>query len=306
MEYLIAAYTDIGIRKETNQDSICVRRAAVAGVGETVLAVVCDGMGGLKKGELASASAVTAFGNWFDTYLSRLPALCGSDFSMIRRQWLALIEELHHDLLRYTVETCAQLGTTVAAFFAYGDRYLIMNVGDSRVYERKNCLLQLTHDQSLVAREIAAGRITEEESRHHPQRNILLQCLGAGEQISPEFIEGRVQSGALYLLCSDGLVHELSPAELADRFQAVYLSSKESMTSALHAAAEVCKVRGETDNITAVLLKAQESVYTRPKRLGTNHFKRILNIASSDNQDTIPVLKETAQVIHTQEVIGRR
>ncbi len=70
MEYLVAAYTDIGIQKETNQDSICVRRAAFSEAEETVLAVVCDGMGGLKKGEVASAAAVNAFGTWFDANLA--------------------------------------------------------------------------------------------------------------------------------------------------------------------------------------------------------------------------------------------
>lgn len=87
MEYLVAAYTDTGIRKETNQDSICIRRAAVSGRGEAVLAVVCDGMGGLKKGEVASATAVNAFGTWFDANLSRLPSFGGSDFAQVRRQW---------------------------------------------------------------------------------------------------------------------------------------------------------------------------------------------------------------------------
>lgn len=305
MEYMVAAYTDTGVQKETNQDSICVRRTAVTGIGETVLAVVCDGMGGLKKGEVASAAAVNAFGTWFDTNLPGLPALCGTDFSQVRRQWITLIEELHHDLLRYSAETRTQLGTTVAAFFTYGDRYLTMNIGDSRIYERKKEIRQMTQDQSLVAREIAAGRITEAESRHHPQRNILLQCLGAGEQITPVFTEGRVQNDALYLLCSDGLCHELSPAELEEHFQAVYLNSKESMTNALYEATEVCKHRGETDNITAILLKTQESGYVKPKKANVDKLKQILHIAIPDNKVPTVTLLETAQVTHTQEVIGR-
>ena len=164
MEYLVAAYTDTGIKKETNQDSICVRRAAVTGIGETILAVVCDGMVGLKKGEVASAAAVNAFGRWFDTNLSNLPKLCSTDFSQIRHHWRRLIEGLHQDLLRYSAKAGVQLGTTAAAFFAYGDRYLLMNIGDSRIYERKKALRQLTQDQSLVAREVAAGRITEDET----------------------------------------------------------------------------------------------------------------------------------------------
>lgn len=305
MEYMVAAYTDTGIRKETNQDSICVRRAAVTGVGESILAVVCDGMGGLKKGEVASAAAVNTFGRWFDTNLSNFPALCGTDFSKVRKHWKTLSEELHHDLLRYSVKAGVQLGTTVAAFFAYSDRYLLMNIGDSRIYERKKFLCQLTQDQSLVAREVAAGRITADESRHHPQRNILLQCLGTGDSIIPAFTEGKVQNDALYLLCSDGLCHELSHQEMEERFQAVYLNSKGAMTTALHDATELCKCRGETDNITAILLKAQESAYMRPKKTEISKIKQLLHISGPENAAASAVLLETAEVIHTQETIGR-
>lgn len=303
MEYLVAAYTDTGIQKETNQDSICVRRAAVSEVGETIMAVICDGMGGLKKGEVASAVCVNAFGSWFDQNLPRLSELCRGNLAGVQQQWTALSEEVHGSLQQYAEKTGIQLGTTAAAFFAHEDRYLTMNIGDSRIYERKNALCQLTQDQSLVAREIAAGRITEEESRHHPQRNILLQCLGAGGHVTPVFTTGKVPSDALYLLCSDGLVHELSPEELADRFQAVYLSSKDAMTAALLEATELCKRRGETDNITSVLIRTWESHYVKPKKLGLEQLRRVLHLAPAA-QGRTAVLLETAQVVHTQETIG--
>lgn len=303
MEYLVAAYTDTGTHKETNQDSICVRRASVSDVGEVIMAIVCDGMGGLKKGEVASAAGVNAFGAWFDKNLSSLPVLCGTDFSLVQRQWTALTEEIHQSLQQYAAESGAQLGTTITAFFAYADRYLTMNIGDSRIYERKNTLRQLTQDQSLVAREIAAGRITEEESRHHPQRNILLQCLGAGSQVAPVFTTGKIRADALYLLCSDGLVHEIPPEELVERFQAVYLNSKDAMTGALREATELCKSRGETDNITSVLIKTWESGYVKPKKFGMDQLRRALHLASADKGGVVALL-ETAQVIHTQETIG--
>ncbi len=305
MEFLVAAYTDTGIQKETNQDSICVRRAAVPGAGEVVMAVVCDGMGGLKKGEVASAAGVNAFGAWFDKNLAGLPAICGTDFSLVQRQWTELLVGLHGDLLRYAAGNRVQLGTTVTAILTYQDRYMTVNIGDSRIYERKKVLRQLTQDQSLVAREISLGRITEEESRHHPQRNILLQCLGSGDRVSPVFTEGKLQNDALYLLCSDGLVHEVSPEELSDRLQAVYLNSKDSMTAALHETAELCKSRGETDNITAVLIKAHESGYMEPKKSGVKKLWQKLHQDPQGNKIVTAFLIETAQITHTQEAIGR-
>lgn len=304
MEYLVAAYTDTGLIKETNQDSICVRRALLPGYGEMILAVVCDGMGGLKKGEVASAATVNAFGYWFDNNLDCFPSLCSNDFSQIRNQWSELVEGLHYSLLNYSEKNSIHLGTTVATLFTYADRYLVMNIGDSRIYERKKQLRQLTQDQSLVAREIAAGRITEDESRHHPQRNILLQCIGAGDKITPDFTEGQVQSDALYLLCTDGLNHELSPKDLYDRFQPILLNSKEAMTEALRNATETCKRCGETDNITAILVKTRESRYVNSKNTVKSRLRRLFR-PSIDKTIPTAELLETAQIIHTQEVIGQ-
>lgn len=77
-----------------------------------------------------------------------------------------------------------------------------------------------------------------------------------------------------YLLCSDGLCHELSHKEIEDRFQAIYLKSKDAMIAALRETTELCKHRGETDNITALLLKTQESVYVRPQNQGSTELSK--------------------------------
>lgn len=306
MEFLAAAYTDTGLSKETNQDSICLRRAMITGAGEMIMAVVCDGMGGLKKGEVASKTAVEAFGDWFDQNLVQFPTICGSDFSIVRRQWTALLDSLHQDLRAYSSSAGVSLGTTAAAMLTYADRYLLVNIGDSRVYEMRNDLRQLTQDQSLVAREIAMGRITEEESRHHPQRNILLQCIGAGDRLNPVFYEGKLQNGAVYLLCSDGLAHELSKSELSERLQTVFLNCKEEMTSVLRELTELCKQRGETDDITSILVRAMESP-PLPKASSFQKLASKFHIYGTKNADvkSEATLIETAQIIHTTEVIGR-
>ena len=305
MEYIAAAYTDVGTAKATNQDSLCIRRAALAGGGEMALAVVCDGMGGLSKGELASAEAVRAFGAWFDGTMERLPALCAQDFAPVRRQWEGLIQNLHSRLLAYSQAARIQLGTTLVAWLAVGNRYLAVNVGDSRLYAHTGQLRQVTQDQSLVAREIALGRITQEQALHHPQRNVLLQCLGAGAQVVPAFQEGRLSGGTLYLLCSDGFVHEVGSAELEQRLLPVRLNSKETMTRALADIVEDCKARGERDNITAVLLRASESPVAAPAKSGLRGFFSRLGKAPDAPQAGQPaaVLVETAQIVYTQEHI---
>lgn len=303
MQYMIAAYTDAGIRKQTNQDSISVRRALLPDIGEVVMAIVCDGMGGLQKGELASAMVVNAFGEWFDDNFRQIQAICRDGFGELKRQWTDIVGAIHARLRNYAASEGTQMGTTLTGFFAYGSRYLTINIGDSRVYERKKELRQLTQDQSLVAREIACGRITEDEGRHHPQRNILLQCIGMGEHIMPAFNEGFVQGEALYLLCSDGLVHEVSAAELCDMLDMVSLTNKEAMTGRLHEITELCKTRGETDNITAVLLKTSETRRVKAKKtLWDRVMGKVRTVPGETAEVILPQLIETAQITHTDEI----
>lgn len=301
MEYMVAIHTDQGIRRATNQDSACFRRAMLPSVGEVVMAVICDGMGGLEKGELASAECVLAFENWFDANLPHLASICDVNFSFVQRQWIDLLSHLHNDLLAYGKKTQSQIGTTVSAILTYRDRYLTVNIGDSRIYERKDALIQLTEDHSLVASEIASGKITQEESRHHPQRNILLQCLGCGTGVVPAFCEGKIRHNALYLLCTDGLVHEITPRELSEQLQPLYLRSKEAMADVLYRLTELCKERGEDDNISAMLIKTQESHYREPKGLGL--WRALKKERPQGNAPACPALIESAQMIHTDERI---
>lgn len=301
MKYTAALYTDQGPRKESNQDSACLRRAAW-GDGEILLAAVCDGMGGLQKGELASAEAVRTLCSWFDSNLGLLPELCQGDFSRVRAQWSDLLQETHRSLLAYSAGSGIQLGTTFTALLAFENRYLTANVGDSRIYRRtQEGLVQMTADQSLMAREIALGRITEEEARHHPQRNVLLQCLGAGAVMQPDFGEGRLRGDGLYLLCSDGMVHELSPGELEAVLAPAFLTTPEDLARGLAEITNRCIARGEADNITGILIRARESDCPAPKRRGLGALLR----RREPEPERAVTLLEARQLLHTQETLGR-
>lgn len=139
------------------------------------------------------------------------------------------------------------------------------------------------------------------QSRHHPQRNVLLQCIGVGAAVVPVFTEGRVRSGSLYLLCSDGFVHELSSNEMEDRLQPNILGAKDILTNELRDLTELCKSRGETDNITEVLLRADESEY---KAISPTLKSLWARLRKSEETDRRPELLETAQISHTKDVIG--
>lgn len=99
------------------------------------------------------------------------------------------------------VEHNIMLGTTVSAILMMNDSFYIVHVGDSRVYELKEGLRILTKDQTFVAREIAAGRMTPEEAKVDPRRSVLLQCVGASATVKPDFLKGELRRNAVYFVC---------------------------------------------------------------------------------------------------------
>lgn len=299
MEYTLAAYTDIGLQKEVNQDSVCLRRARSGNTGEIVMAVVCDGMGGLQKGEVASAECVMAFGNWFDQHLAEFDSMCAKGTHEINLQWNQLLQAVHQRILQYSEKTNASMGTTVAALFACGNYFLVANVGDTRAYSCRQTIQRLTQDHSLVAREVALGHITEAEARSHPQRNILLQCIGQGQAVVPSFVEGRLQSDMLFFLCTDGYTHTFSDEEFGEALPPLFLTSKENMVAALTSLANQCKSAGETDNLTGVLVHVRENTIPKAGRKFRDLFHRKDYAATPSGQKSQPILLETAQLIHT-------
>ena len=136
------------------------------------------------------------------------------------------------------------------------DLYLIVHVGDTRVYQIGDVLKQLTTDQTYVAREISRGNMTPEQAKTDKRRNMLLQCIGASRMVEPEVIMGRVQNG-VYMLCSDGLRHEVTEDELYQTLCPNVLSNKEMMRNNARALIDLVKERKEKDNISIVVIKAE-------------------------------------------------
>lgn len=256
MDLLTALYTDTGIRKKTNEDSLCLKLADTA-LGKVALAVVCDGMGGLSKGEVASASVVKAFSNWFD---AELPALLDlRDFDGIRARWDYIVKEQNSRIAEYGEKVNAQLGTTLTAILIIGvETYMICHVGDSRVYHFNNEGMRiLTNDHSVVGQEVRRGLLTPEQAENDPRRNILLQCIGASKNVEPEFLTGKPEVDDVFMLCSDGFRHKNTAHELFDAFKPENLKDELTMTRKAKELTELCMQRGETDNITVMLLKLQ-------------------------------------------------
>lgn len=251
MHYTATADTDVGIKKQTNQDSILIKHGQCE-KGEILLAVICDGMGGLKKGEVASATVVRKFSEWFDLELPF--ELKNLDMNIIADKWSLLLKDLNIKIAEYGQQDGIRLGTTFTGVLFIDDQYLTVHVGDTRLYQLDSGLKQLTTDHTFVAREIKRGNLTVEQAKKDKRRNMLLQCVGASERIEPEILTGTVQQGA-YMLCSDGFRHEISESEIYESLNPVNLINKEAMHNNVKYLIEQVKKRNEKDNISVVLVK---------------------------------------------------
>ena len=257
MEFTATYNTDIGTRKSTNQDSLAIR-IIDSPVGQVAFGIVCDGMGGLAKGELASKEVIMAFCNWFDHDFTNM--LLDNSFTVakLRKDWDTIIQTQNQLLGKYGAANNLMLGTTVSAILMVNDEFYIVHVGDSRVYEMTTeGSRQLTNDQTFVAREIAMGRMTPEQAAIDPRRSVLLQCVGASAVVEPDFVKGHLRKNAVYMLCSDGFRHQISDEEMMEKLGPKACGSEEEMKYGCVYLTEMVKNRRETDNITVTVIKTK-------------------------------------------------
>lgn len=252
MNFLTAYHTDVGLTKETNQDSICIKLAKT-NIGNVLMVIICDGMGGLEKGELASATVIRRFGYWFD---NELPMML-EDFKMDRVKYSFdnMISELNEKIAMYGKERSVSLGTTLTVMFFAQDEYMIAHVGDSRAYEISNNVIVLTEDQTVVGREVRRGRMTMEQAKTDPRRNVLLQCIGASSTVVPDYIKDTTKKGAVYMLCSDGFRHVISSEEMYMALNPNVCTSEDAMKMQAVQLVELNKQRKERDNISVIVIK---------------------------------------------------
>lgn len=252
MNYLLAYHTETG-RRAANQDSLLVQRAVCNGE-QVVLASVCDGMGGLKKGEVASAALVRRFSEWFTQELPKI-AVNPSIESEILNSWDDMVKKMNRKILAYGRRKRIEAGTTVTAMLFIRDRYYIVHVGDSRAYELTEQAVLLTKDQTLAAREAERGRLTWEQAERDARKNILLQCVGASNDLKPAYISGNVKRNAVYLLCSDGFCHEIGLREIKKAFRPEEMSDESVLTERCRQLTRKNLERGEQDNISVIAVR---------------------------------------------------
>lgn len=254
LAYLVSARSNRGNVKENNQDACTVKTASTA-LGEVAFGLICDGMGGLSEGETTSATVISAFSDWF---YNALPFQLGADnFSgQLFSSWNNIIDICNKKLHTYGESRGIKLGTTCCGVLVAQGRYYVINIGDSRLYAVTNkSLSQLTEDQTFVAREVREGRMTPEQAEQDPRKSVLLQCIGASNSVTPQFIEGAVTQDTAFLLCSDGFRHLVSDKELLRSYAPKVLKDKETADRNSDELIRLNMERGESDNITAAVIK---------------------------------------------------
>ncbi len=239
MKLEVWAHTDIGLRREINQDSILVDK-------ELNLFVVADGMGGHKGGEVASAMAVETLREVLKEKISA-PGFKPKDaLQMAFREASARIHQ------KSTVDSpeLMGMGTTLVGILSYKDKFYIANVGDSRAYlYSEGQLWQLTEDHSLINEQVRAGVLTAEEAPLVIGRNVITRSIGFEREVQVDILERKIQAGEVYLLCSDGL----SSLVIDEDIQEIIRKSapQDAVTKCIQAA----KNAGGDDNVSVIIVK---------------------------------------------------
>ncbi len=239
MEFEVWANTDVGLRREINQDSILVDKSLN-------LFIVADGMGGHKGGEVASALAVETAQAVVREKLNEKRLAPRKIMADAYREASARI---HHKSTHESPELMG-MGTTMVGILGHRNKICIANVGDSRAYMFKDSMLwQLTEDHSLINEQVKAGAISEEEAPHVMGRNVITRSVGFEKDVAVDTLERVVESGEIFLLCSDGLSSMIEDAHIAK------ILRESPPESAVSRCIDEAKKAGGDDNVSVILIR---------------------------------------------------
>ncbi len=236
--------TDPGCMRTQNQDAYQTELLDK----NTVLCVVCDGMGGAKSGNVASSLAVDVF------------------VQEVKRTWVSGMDpDMADQMLKNAVKLAnftvydqsqqfdefAGMGTTLVAALVTGRFATVVHVGDSRAYSiTEDGVRQLTTDHSLVQMMIARNEITREQARSYPGKNLITRAIGTESVVECDLCHRRLESGECLLLCTDGLSNLVDEQEIL--FEVLHGVNKQSSGQRL---LDIAKNRGAPDNVTCVLIQ---------------------------------------------------
>ncbi len=256
MRIIAFGASDRGAVRDNNEDSYAIVLPPDVTPGLAGLLVVADGLGGHQAGEVASRMVVDGLLDWFG---SGGMAESHNDPEDTGQSWGHELDQalraIHRAVQRYATadRRHAGMGSTAVVAALSGDQLILANVGDSRAYLLAGgTFRQISEDQTWVAAEVRAGRLSAEEARTHPRRNLLIQAVGVGEEVEPKIQGFPVQPGDQVLLCSDGVSNLISEDEFRELLRR-HGEPRRVVPALIHLAL----TRSAPDNVTVVVGKVQ-------------------------------------------------
>lgn len=241
--------THKGCVRLTNQDAFAVESFDE---GQETLLVVCDGMGGANAGNVASRFAVDSFVESFRAGLTQ--GMSNDEIGRLLQQGADDANETVFTLAARQPEFRG-MGTTLVAAYVSEDGTVLVNVGDSRAYRIADGMAeQLTEDHSYVQDLLRRGKVTPEEARRHPHKNLITRAVGVDSYVESDVVETTLKAGETLLLCSDGLSGPVEDDEIAR-----IVTQAQSLEDAANALIDKACENGGPDNVTAVLCRLEPS-----------------------------------------------
>ncbi len=252
MKVKACIYTDVGQTRRVNQDAALVKVANTKSHGRITMIAACDGMGGLSKGEVASCKAIRALEMWFHEELILMLPLSDKElWEAVENSLSRLIVRVNTDIKRYGRNKGLSLGTTLVCLLQIGDRYICLNIGDSRIFfiNSRN-IVQVTKDQSVVQEKLDKGIISESEALEDSEKNILSQCIGMLNSPVPEVEVGTFDKSTTVVACTDGFWRTVKAEEMRQKLCPQMCVTDEDMLLECKKLSELAVKRDEEDNIS--------------------------------------------------------
>ena len=235
--------TDKGCVRKMNQDAYDIQQLD----RNTLLCVVCDGMGGAKSGNIASSLAVDVFSQ--EIQRTWTPNMEWDKADQMMKSAVKLANFTVYDQARQ-FEEFEGMGTTLVAALIRGRKVSFVNVGDSRAYRiSQNGIRQITKDHSVVQMMVDRGELTPEAAKRYPGKNLITRAVGTESSVVCDVFRQELNRGDFLLLCSDGLSNLMDDQEIL--FEVVHGVNKERCCKRL---LDIAVSRGCPDNFTCVLV----------------------------------------------------
>lgn len=235
------AKTDIGKVRSINQDAFYINSLS----NGAVLAIVCDGMGGASAGDIASKTAVEIISQYVLNAYSQ--SMTSDDIIKLLDN---AINSANLDVfdLSQKDEKLHGMGTTVVVAVIVNSQAIICNIGDSRAYLINDTITQITRDHSVVQSLIESGKISIEQARNHPEKNIITRALGVEEKVLVDSYCINLNDNDKILLCTDGLSNYVSTDDILN------IVNKNALEKAVELLIKNANHGGGRDNITAAIV----------------------------------------------------